>query len=497
MKNLTSILLICGIVLLINVLSRQLFFRLDLTENKEYTMSQATKDILKNLDDPVTVTGYFSGDLPPVLDRMKSDFQELLVEYSNISKGNVEFEFVNPDESEELKTEAAQNGIAAVPVQVREKDQIQVKNTFMGAILQYGETKEVLPALQPGAPLEYTVTTAIKKISVQNKSAVGLVQGHGEPQLQQLQEVYQALSILYNVEPLDLSTEANIPPRFKTVAIVAPTDSFTIDELQKLDNYLAQGGNLFLAVNRAEGDFQTSQITAKTTGLEGWLQNKGIELENNILVDANCGQVSVRQQQGFMTFNSVKQFPYFPNISTFEEHPITQGLEQVVMPIASSMRFSGDSSVAFTPIAFTSENTGSLNLPNFFDIIKQWTNADFGLSNMIVGGVLQGNISGNVPSRIVIFSDGDFPSQGQGRGQSNNASLMTNSIDWLSDDTGLIELRTKAVATRPIKDLEDAERSMWKYINFLLPIILVIVYGIFRNQRQRNLRIKRMQESYV
>ena len=99
--------------------------------------------------------------------------------------------------------------------------------------------------------------------------------------------------------------------------------------------------------------------------------------------------------------------------------------------------------------------------------------------------------------KIVVFSDGDFPSQGQGRGQSDNASLMSNSVDWLSDDTGLIELRTKAVATRPIEDLEDGERSMWKYLNFLLPIILVIAYGIFRNQRQRNIKIRRMQESYA
>ena len=64
-------------------------------------------------------------------------------------------------------------------------------------------------------------------------------------------------------------------------------------------------------------------------------------------------------------------------------------------------------------------------------------------------------------------------------------------------DTGLIELRTKAVSTRPIKELEDSERSMWKYLNLLLPIILVIGYGIFRSQRQRNRRIRRMQESYV
>ena len=79
---------------------------------------------------------------------------------------------------------------------------------------------------------------------------------------------------------------------------------------------------------------------------------------------------------------------------------------------------------------------------------------------------------------------------------------MTNAIDWLSDDTGLIELRTKAVATRPIKQeylSEDAtgKRTFLKYLNFGLPILLVLLYGLFRMQRQKQIRLKRMQERYV
>lgn len=493
MKNLTSIFLIIGIVLLVNVISQRLFYRFDLTENNAYTMSNATKNILKNLEDPVTIKGYFSGDLPPVLEKMKRDFQEMLVEYSNISKGNIEFEFINPDDDEKIKQEAGQNGIVAVPVQVREKDQIQVKNTFMGAVLEYGESKEIIPALQPGTPLEYTLTTGIKKITVQDKPSIGLVQGHGEPSLQELAQVYQSLAILFNVESLNLLTEPSIPSRFKTIALLAPKDSISTKELEKLDTYLTQGGNVFIGINRAEGDFQTSQIAPKTTRLESWLEQKGIIINDNIIVDAKCGRVNVQQNNGFMTFNSVKQFPYFPMIENFGEHPITEGLEQVVMPIASSLNYVGDSTSTFTPLAFTSQQSGILSIPNYFDINKRWATPDFPVGRQIVGGVLK---SSAYPGKIVVFGDGDFPSQAGQRGQSDNASLMTNSIDWLSDDTGLIALRTKAVDTRPIKELEDSERSMWKYINFLLPILLVIFYGIFRSQRQRSLRMKRMQENY-
>ena len=101
-------------------------------------------------------------------------------------------------------------------------------------------------------------------------------------------------------------------------------------------------------------------------------------------------------------------------------------------------------------------------------------------------------------SRIIVFSDGDFPIAAQGRGQTpDNISLFSNAVDWLSDDTGLIDLRTKGVASRPIEDVEDAKRSMIKWTNFLLPILLVIGYGIFRFQINRRKRRQRMNERYV
>ena len=124
------------------------------------------------------------------------------------------------------------------------------------------------------------------------------------------------------------------------------------------------------------------------------------------------------------------------------------------------------------------------------------------MSGLIVGGVLEGNLVGNAYSRIVVIGDGDFPLSGQGRQGEDNISLMVNSIDWLSDDTGLIELRTKGVASRPIgqeylSDEASSKRAFLKYLNFGLPILLVLIYGFIRVQRQKALRLKRMQERYV
>jgi ABC-type uncharacterized transport system involved in gliding motility auxiliary subunit len=98
---------------------------------------------------------------------------------------------------------------------------------------------------------------------------------------------------------------------------------------------------------------------------------------------------------------------------------------------------------------------------------------------------------------MVIVSDGDFPVGPQGQQiNPDNANLMINGIDFLSDDTGLIGLRTRAVTSRPIKDLEDGTKTILKYLNFLLPIFLVVLYGLFRLQRNRNKRAKRLEENY-
>jgi len=126
---------------------------------------------------------------------------------------------------------------------------------------------------------------------------------------------------------------------------------------------------------------------------------------------------------------------------------------------------------------------------------------DFPLSHQVIAASLEGDLGGGEATKMVVISDGDFAVNGP-RGQSqqlqpDNVSLMVNSIDWLSDDTGLIELRTKGIVYRPIDQLEDDTKTFLKLLNFLLPLVLVILYGIFRMQRNRMIRIKRLEESYA
>ena len=164
------------------------------------------------------------------------------------------------------------------------------------------------------------------------------------------------------------------------------------------------------------------------------------------------------------------------------------------------MNYVGDTSIQFTPIAFTSENSGVLNTPLMFDINKKWAQSDFQDGQQIVAGVLSG-VNNNEFSKIALVTNGDFAYNGIGQRprmqQEDNISFMANMIDWLSDDTGLIELRTKTITSRPIAVMSDNKKLMLKWLNFLLPLILVMTYGLIRMQVNKNQRIKRMQEGYV
>lgn len=500
-KITTQIILVFAILILANALSDRLFFRLDFTSDKRYTLSKATKNILRTLNEPVTVTAYFTEDLPPDIAVTRRDFKDLLVEYASISRGMVMYEFINPNADPEAEQKAYQSGIQPVIVSSREKDEAVQKKVFLGAKVQLGDETDVIPFMQPGAAMEYALSTSIKKLSVKNKPLIGIMQGHGEPSLSAMSQVMESLSILYEPEPVNLSDSVVNLDKYITIAIVAPRDTIPDWHFTLLDKYLAQGGNLLVAMDRVDGDLSTVQGKSIETGLENWLAGKGIQVESNFVVDQSCGSVGVQQRQGIFNFTTNVKFPYLPIIVNFADHPITKGLEQVLLPFASSITYTGDTSNQYIPIAMTSDKSGTLSPPLYFDVNKKWTDKDFPMSKLSVGALLTGKLAGDAESGIVVISDGQFPVNGEGRNaqqlSGDNVSLFVNSVDFLSDDTGLIDLRTKGVTSRPLDQIEDGKKAFLKWLNFLLPILLILIYGVVRAQRRRMLRLKRMEKGYI
>ena len=502
-KIFASIGLIFGILLLLNILADRFFVRLDFTDDQEYTLSNATQDILDSLDQPVTVTAYFSENLPPNIAQVRSDFRDLLVEYSNESDGNVVYDFVNPNKDQKTEIKAQRAGIRPIMINVRERDQMKQQRAYLGAILQYGDKTEVIPFIKPGSAMEYALSSTIKKLTLKNKTDIAFLEGNGEPSLSEMPQVSQELSILYNVGSVKFNDTTGIPEKYKTLVIVAPKDTINPAYFSQLDDFLARGGRILIALDRVKADLAHASGASLYTGFSKWLQKKGINVEDNFIVDANCSTVMVRQQEGMFVMNTPVRFPFIPVITNFANHPITRGIESVVMPFVSPVRISSkDSLMHFTILAKTSERSGIQKPPVYFNGSKRWNKSDFPISSLPVAVAVEGKIDNGINSKMVVFGSGDFMVNGSGQSArklgNDNINLMTNAIDWLSDDTGLIGLRTKGITSRPIDtNLSDGTKALIKYANFLVPILLIIGYGLFRFQMRRRKKNKLMHEEYV
>ncbi|MEQ9007307.1 MAG: GldG family protein, partial [Ekhidna sp.] len=249
-----QLLVIIAIVIVGNILSNQLYLRLDFTEDKRYTLSDATHEVLEGLENVITVTAYFSEDLPPQLLSNRKDFEDMLIEYEQRSGGNVVYEFVNPNEDQTKEQEVQQKGIGPIMINVRENDRVEQMRAYMGAVLQMGDKKEIIPLIQPGAAMEYELTTSVKKLSISDKPKIALLQGHGEVGLSTISQLRQQLNVLYNVENYTISEGENIPSYYRAVIIAAPNDTIPQSHFNKLDNYLSSGGNIFVAYSNVQGD---------------------------------------------------------------------------------------------------------------------------------------------------------------------------------------------------------------------------------------------------
>ena len=491
----TRILLYMGIFVLVNLLISSFYFRLDFTEDQRYTLSQGTKDLLENLNQQVTVSAYFSDELPPQLNLIKSDLQDMLAEYESKANGMLVYEFITPEDDAE-KEKILQSGLPQVQVNVRESDKFSSKAIFMGAQIKMGDKVETIPQVGRMG-IEYELSTGIKKLSLgDQKIKVGWVVGHGEAGMNKLQNAQQFLDVQYQIDTITLD-QPDIWTNYKLLVILKPMETLPPEHLAQLDAFLNSGGGLFIGLDAVKVDLnQQGPWDRLNTGLETWLNNKGVMVEQTFLIDQQCNRITVTVGMVNTPFGRLPQqeersFPFLPLINNFSEHPITSGLEQMTVLFPSPITLTNvDSTVRSGNLFTSSAQSGKLPAPTFFNPQRAWTEQDFANGQQSMAVWLEGSFGGGEEAKMIVIGDGDFPTDHQWL-TIDNVNLLVNSLDWLADDTGLVALRNKAVSTRPFDEqLEDGTRTLIKTLNFLLPILIVIGFGIIRWQRRRSKQLK-------
>ncbi len=476
---------------LINLISMNYFLRLDLTDNKMYSLSESSKLTINKIDDPLIIDLYFSDDLPGPLKNNKRYIQDVLEEYAAYS-GYINFYFVPNDEN--FASKAQGDGIQSQDIQVIENDEVTFKTIFMGMKLRYNGKSEVLPMLGVSAGLEYTLTKSIKKLIDDKQFTLGIAQaGTKMSSYENLNTILGERFIINNNISLESLESSNID-----LLLLGNIDGdLNPEELAGLKGYINSGGKLFLAQGRINTDIQTSQGTPKQSNIFNLLNEYGINIEENLVLDQNCKQLVARQQSGMFSIQRQIDYPFIPSITNFEtsENNVTglEGLQiiQIAFPSEITLVDSSNSTM-FTPLLQTSNNSAIMKdifnlgaLPEINPILNNLNE-----SSKIIGGKLVTDSGGE----ITLITDSEFLDDNSIANMqvvrndiNENYTFIENSIDVLLGDAELVSLRSREIISRPLIDEAQGQensslRTRWKWINMLLPSILIIAYGLIRRR---------------
>lgn len=492
----TTLLLAAGILVVLNLIGLNLFARVDLTDDEVYSLSDASINLVENLDDPVTVTAFFTEDLPAPYSANRRFLKDKLDDYRAYGGQNFQYRFVDPGEDDDLRDEASRYRIPPVQIQVVESDNVQLKNAYMGVAIAYGGEREVLPLVQDLSTLEYDITSAIRRLTRDELPAVGLLSGHGELGRQQMQTFTQELSRNYTVQPVTVQDTA-LSAQPDVLLVVSPSDSLPEPHLRALDVYVMQGGRMGLLLNAVNANLQQGQAAVQRVGLDRLLTAYGASVEPNLVMDQQSSPLTTQRQAGMFSVMQQIEYPFLPIATNFnDDNMMVNRLGDVRFYFASTVdtAVALPEGVSFSPLIYSTEQ--SRVQEGFFMIQPMMQEQMMGT---LEGGpyVLAAALTGTFPSafavgrrsqpsRLVIVGDGDLLNESLIGAVPSNIAFGLNMVDWLAQDDALLSIRAKSVEPRQLEPVAEGLRPWIKYGSMLSPVLLVILFGLYRWQRRRS-----------
>ena len=531
-NTLAFVAIILGILALINFLSTRRFIRADLTEDKRYTISKATRNVLDTLDDIVTITAYFSTN-PAEVAQIRRDVRDVLEEYNAFSK-KLQIDFVNPAEFDDAqKQELRFKGIPEVQINVVRKDKAEIANVYMGISIGYSGKEEILPVVRSTANLEYELTSTILKVTTKEAKTVGFLTGHGEFDInaQNYQQFRQLLDKngqgQYNLTPVSFQDGKAVDSTVATLVIAGVQQPLTERDKYELDQFIMRGGRAIFLVDPIQMQPGTLQATPLITGLNDLLEHYGVKLGNNLLLDTRFHDTA-RFQQGFMTV--IQPYPYFvkivkPNFS--KEHSITNQLEVLTLPWTSSLEIVSKEGITATALAKTAESGQSVQ--GYYNLMPNAPIPSAESQAYTVAVALEGkfksfyadkeippvptapdaaNVSDDQTltpaqdadarttkteseqTQIIVVGTAQFLTQLRPDG----VNFFLNTVDWLTLGDALIGIRSHTITDRPLREVSEIEKNFIKYLCIVGVPLIVIVFGLLRYFLKR--LAKRLVETY-
>ena len=493
-NSITLIIIVIGILIMVNFFSSNIFYRFDLTQNKDYSISKVSKKVVANLKDIVNIKVYFSASLPPQYINLRQEVADILDEYANYSGSKVKVEFIDPGGDETVKRDLYLAGIPELQFNVLEKDKYQVVNGYLGLVIKYGEKTQALPVIENTRDFEYQVTSAIKKITNDQIANIGFWQGNGATAATANSAAYNKLGEIYNVSVVDFTVEKTIPDNLDALIIIGPKENFKDEELKPIDGFLMRGGSLVILADGVTVG-QGLSASQNNTGLNKILASYGVKLNNNLVLDINNGLASF--SQGFVSFST--NYPYWPKVvkSGFDQNNVAVArLESLVLPWASSIDLDSNKTKDLK-ISFLAESSDrAMAVADNFQLspqaeIKNGIRQKF---NLAVAATGKFNSVFNQPSagsgHLVLVGDSDFISDNFLRNYPDNLVFFQNVVDSLALGDDLIAIRSKGITERPLKEITESVKAGIRYANIFGLTVIVILFGLARYFLRRRTRIE-------
>ncbi|MCB5268499.1 MAG: GldG family protein [Candidatus Cloacimonadaceae bacterium] len=497
-----------GIVVAILLIVPYLNLRVDLSSQKAYSLSRASKELMRSLEDVMVVKIIVSEDLPAELNSLNRYLQDLLNEYQLNSRGKFRYEYVRNLSWEKLYGMAHENGVRVMRIQIYERDQMISKEVIFGAIFEYQgkvQSLSLLPRIEP--KLEYEITQCVQSLAKHKLPKVAVFRDTTYYDFD-TQSFERNLAANFTVVDADLSKPIS---EVDALLFTGTARSLPIGYLYNLDQYLMKGGRVVFLQDRVDTDGYN--LYPMETNVIEILEHYGFELSRDLVLDLS----SDKRQTGL---GVMANYPMYP-VLRGGKHPITNNIDNIVMYLASGISFKGTEGTNFEPILQSSIYSGWMEHPKFEvdqDLFYDPQPQDFTAGPITTAAVIKGRISsfftdselaandpgfvGKSPEQqLILFGDKELVIDADREIYNNRNYIILNALDYLSGRDDLIHIRSRHLSSShlsvprfmnkmgivwgDVPKIEKNIKNAAKAIAIVLPALILILIGLIRYLRRK------------
>ena len=546
-NSLIYLLGLLGILILVNLLSRDHFARLDLTEDGRNTLSDASCKVVQGLERPLTVKAFFSEELQPPDHTLERRVRDMLEEYKAHSGGKLKYEIKNPQDDEESKDEAQGFGINPVRSGQQTATKVELRLVFKGVAFVSEDRQEVLPNIKISDNLEYDFTNAIKKVTSTEKSekwSIGFLGGHGELiDLPGADRAFQQIldADRFSIQKVECDSGKQVPDSVDALVVINPQQMVSERAKFELDQFIMAGKPVafFLSTATQDRRFPIMRAQPVLTMLEGLVGHYGITLKRDMVVDRTNSDVLL-----MMTMDGPVMVHNPLSIVTRQVNPddiVVKDLGGMSLPFSSPIEvkeeIEEDKDYKFSWLIKTEDTARSkANIQSVEPKELLQEGNDEKVGPFLLAGTLIGSFDsffaekeipapaqprpGEQPpaepppddsareivkksprTRIFVMGNGEFllhMSRGRAAFTSAGIIFLQNLVDWMVQDEDLIGIRSKG-GLKPLEKVEAATVMAIKLVNIIGIPLIFIVFGVsrwlWRRGRKRRFKLDGTAES--